>query len=149
MSHPEHFTNGGSGSFQLDAESQNLDGSTSRKRPRNPSPTQRVPAAYDRRRAPRACLVCRQRKTKCDNQRPACGFCVAAGGECIYPDADTTKFDRASQAILDRISEMESNVMLELKRPGSRSLYNDNQQWHDANYYQSNGMSLLPLSMAE
>ena len=31
-----------------------------------------------------ACLVCRGRKTKCDNQRPQCGFCKQTGAECVY-----------------------------------------------------------------
>ena len=86
--------------------------------------------------------MCRQRKTKCDNQRPACGFCVAAGGECIYPDADTTKFDRASQAILDRIGVMEANILDELKNLESGGTVNGADEIDKANYFQANGKTL-------
>lgn len=57
------------------------------------SPTGRVgsyrtrPAAnYPRKRAVSACLVCRGRKTKCDNQRPACA-CPSAPSPCPRADA--------------------------------------------------------------
>ncbi|KAH9208480.1 hypothetical protein DL95DRAFT_345425 [Leptodontidium sp. 2 PMI_412] len=39
---------------------------------------------YSRKRAVTACLRCRARKTKCDNQRPACGFCIGVGAQCLY-----------------------------------------------------------------
>ncbi|KAL6704951.1 hypothetical protein ACN47E_007496 [Coniothyrium glycines] len=31
-----------------------------------------------------ACKVCRQRKTKCDGQRPECSKCIASASECVY-----------------------------------------------------------------
>lgn len=31
-----------------------------------------------------ACNICRSRKTKCDNQRPVCGYCRRIGGTCTY-----------------------------------------------------------------
>lgn len=74
----------------------------------------REPAAYARRRAGTACVVCRARKTKCDNQRPVCGFCTATGGACRYPDdapSDHSKLDRGSLAILQRIGEMEQSIL--------------------------------------
>ncbi|KAM0127289.1 hypothetical protein ACHAP3_008857 [Botrytis cinerea] len=40
-------------------------------------------------RGPTACDVCRNRKTKCDNQRPICGYCARLGVTCTYPDEDT------------------------------------------------------------
>ena len=58
-------------------------------------------------------MVCRARKTKCDNQRPICGFCRTTNGACGYPDdtaADFSKLDRGSLAILQRISEMEQTL---------------------------------------
>ena len=73
----------------------------------------RESASYSRRRAGTACVVCRARKTKCDNQRPVCGFCAATGGACKYPDdapSDHSKLDRGSLAILQRIGEMEQNI---------------------------------------
>lgn len=46
--------------------------------------TSRGPMTYPRKRAVAACLRCRARKTKCDNQRPSCGFCAGVGAECQY-----------------------------------------------------------------
>lgn len=39
-----------------------------------------------RRRAATACQLCRIRKTKCDNGRPSCGYCLFQGAQCIYTD---------------------------------------------------------------
>lgn len=39
-----------------------------------------------RRRAPTACQLCRIRKTKCDNGRPSCGYCLFQGARCLYTD---------------------------------------------------------------
>jgi hypothetical protein len=82
-------------------------------------PTSRESASYARRRAGTACFVCRSRKTKCDNQRPVCGFCRATGGACGYPDdapSDHSKLDRGSLAILQRLGEMERNITALLSR---------------------------------
>ncbi|KAK7421230.1 Zcf27p [Neonectria punicea] len=78
-----------------------------------PGPMSRESASYARRRAGTACFVCRARKTKCDNQRPICGFCSSTGGSCVYPDdtpLDHSKLDRGSLAILQRLGEMEQNI---------------------------------------
>jgi hypothetical protein len=76
------------------------------------SPLRARPASsYNRKRAGNACFVCRSRKTKCDNQRPVCGFCAATGGECQYVDSDPSQFDRASLAILQRLSQLESTLI--------------------------------------
>ncbi|KAH7134562.1 c6 zinc finger domain-containing protein [Dactylonectria estremocensis] len=82
-------------------------------------PASRESGSYARRRAGTACLVCRGRKTKCDNQRPVCGFCAATGGACVYPDdtpLDHSKLDRGSLAILQRLGEMEQNITALLHR---------------------------------
>ncbi|KAH8694481.1 hypothetical protein BGZ61DRAFT_352352 [Ilyonectria robusta] len=79
----------------------------------------RESASYARRRAGTACFVCRGRKTKCDNQRPVCGFCAATGGACSYPDdtpLDHSKLDRGSLAILQRLGEMEQNLTALMNR---------------------------------
>lgn len=39
-----------------------------------------------RKRAATACQFCRLRKTKCDTERPACGYCVYHRAKCIYDD---------------------------------------------------------------
>ncbi|KAL3492150.1 hypothetical protein BJX62DRAFT_236587 [Aspergillus germanicus] len=88
--------------------------------PPTPAPDQtltdmpRAAGSYDRRRAGRACIVCRARKTKCDNNRPVCGFCLATGGHCQYAEdegTDHSKLDRGSLAILQRLAEMEQTLL--------------------------------------
>ncbi|KAL2862433.1 uncharacterized protein BJX67DRAFT_375235 [Aspergillus lucknowensis] len=37
-----------------------------------------------RRRSPLACDTCRERRTKCDGQRPKCSFCLARSKDCFY-----------------------------------------------------------------
>ncbi|KAJ4373798.1 hypothetical protein N0V83_002537 [Neocucurbitaria cava] len=39
---------------------------------------------YPRKRIAIACNVCRFRKTRCDAQKPSCGFCTDLGIECTY-----------------------------------------------------------------
>ena len=70
----------------------------------------RSASSYNRRRAGNACLVCRSRKTKCDNQRPRCGFCVSNGGNCRYVDSDNSQLDRSTLTILERISQLETSL---------------------------------------
>jgi len=70
----------------------------------------RSATSYNRRRAGNACLVCRSRKTKCDNQRPRCGFCVSNGGNCSYIDSDHSQLDRSTLTILERISQLEISL---------------------------------------
>lgn len=52
----------------------------------------RTAAMYQRKRAVTACQSCRLRKTKCDNVRPACGFCSNNGAQCIYPGPETSDY---------------------------------------------------------
>lgn len=51
-------------------------------------PAPRGTAAYPRKRANKACQVCRARRTKCDNKRPSCTFCEKAGTECVWAPHD-------------------------------------------------------------
>ncbi|KAK2688956.1 hypothetical protein QWA68_012522 [Fusarium oxysporum] len=76
--------------------------------------SKRVGGQYSRKRALHACLVCRARKSRCDSQRPSCGFCVKTNSECTYPDIESASLDKASLLILDRIQTMESNVLKQL-----------------------------------
>lgn len=39
-----------------------------------------------RARGPAACERCRDRKTKCDFQRPVCGYCTKRQVSCVYPE---------------------------------------------------------------
>ncbi|KAK2041706.1 hypothetical protein LZ31DRAFT_633199 [Colletotrichum somersetense] len=43
-------------------------------------------AAVKRRRINFACNYCRNRKTRCDEQKPSCRACIAAGIECVTTD---------------------------------------------------------------
>ncbi|KAL4865304.1 hypothetical protein BDV12DRAFT_211099 [Aspergillus spectabilis] len=64
--------------------------------------------AYPRRRAVRACQVCRARRTKCDNKKPSCSFCEKIGAKCVVNDPrDLSTFDPASLMIIQRLDQIE------------------------------------------
>ncbi|KAK1461102.1 hypothetical protein CMEL01_14738 [Colletotrichum melonis] len=44
----------------------------------------RMPKQRTWSRASSACQTCRGRKTKCDNERPICGYCQRVGATCTY-----------------------------------------------------------------
>ncbi|KAL3426962.1 C6 zinc finger domain-containing protein [Phlyctema vagabunda] len=67
-------------------------------------------AAYPRKRANKACQVCRARRAKCDNNRP-CSFCEKTGATCTYTPHDFSSFDPASLAILERFDQLESLLL--------------------------------------
>ncbi|OJJ31303.1 hypothetical protein ASPWEDRAFT_62525 [Aspergillus wentii DTO 134E9] len=62
---------------------------------------------------PRSCTVCRQRKVKCDRQRP-CTNCIRNGADCLYPPGPGRAPKRprrvADTRVLDRLSRMEKIV---------------------------------------
>ncbi|KAL7267677.1 hypothetical protein RUND412_009724 [Rhizina undulata] len=60
-----------------------------------------------RKRAMTACARCRSRKTRCDNERPKCAYCVRAGVDCRYPNEPPTISVETSM-ILDRLASLES-----------------------------------------
>jgi hypothetical protein len=57
------------------------------KRKHASSEVTRSAMSYPRKRAVRACQLCRTRKTKCNNIRPTCGSCNQMGAPCLYEDA--------------------------------------------------------------
>ncbi|CAH0045643.1 unnamed protein product [Clonostachys solani] len=67
-------------------------------------------ARYPRKRGATACHLCRVRKTKCDNARPACGSCVQHKAKCVYGSSSEANlpFDAASEEILSRLSAIQS-----------------------------------------
>ncbi|KAK8875110.1 c6 zinc finger domain-containing [Apiospora arundinis] len=75
-------------------------------RPRK-RPAARGNAFYPRKRANTACQVCRARKTKCDNAKPSCSYCLSVGASCIQSPFDLSSFDPASLRILERLDELE------------------------------------------
>ncbi|KAF5007761.1 hypothetical protein FDECE_5933 [Fusarium decemcellulare] len=89
----------------------------------------RPSSTYARKRAIRACQVCRARRTKCDQKRPSCSFCVKTGVECVFePDANAT-FDQASLAIIDRLDRLERKMDAQLvhrRETDSSSATSDN-----------------------
>lgn len=68
-----------------------------------PSP-QRI--SYPRQRAIRACQLCRARRIKCDNAKPACSSCEKAGAECVTVEG-TSVLDAGSLQILQRLDDLE------------------------------------------
>lgn len=73
-------------------------------------PAPRGSAAYPRKRAVTACQICRARRTKCDNAKPACSFCVKVGANCVQASVDLSSFDPASLQILQRLDDLEQLV---------------------------------------
>ncbi|KAH7274929.1 hypothetical protein B0J15DRAFT_531018 [Fusarium solani] len=55
-----------------------------------------------RKRAVTACQFCRMRKTKCDNVRPKCGYCVRQRAKCVYGDTDEIEADGEDAAVSNR-----------------------------------------------
>ncbi|KAF2240666.1 C6 zinc finger domain-containing protein, partial [Trematosphaeria pertusa] len=73
-------------------------------------PAPRGFAAYPRKRAVTACQVCRARRTKCDNLKPSCSFCLKVGAKCIQSSVDLSSYDPASLQILQRLDDLEQLV---------------------------------------
>ncbi|KAL7946721.1 hypothetical protein V8C42DRAFT_352272 [Trichoderma barbatum] len=82
-------------------------------------PAPRGTGAYARKRAVTACQVCRARRTKCDNKKPACSFCEKTGAKCVTEPTDYSAFDPASLKILERLDQIES--LLETKSQNNKS----------------------------
>ncbi|KAJ1325302.1 RNA polymerase II-specific transcription factor-like protein [Microdochium nivale] len=79
-------------------------------RPSSSRPAPRGSAAYPRKRAVTACQVCRARRTKCDNRKPSCSFCLKVGAACVQSAEDLSSFDPASLKILERLDGLEQLV---------------------------------------
>ncbi|TLD18344.1 hypothetical protein E2P81_ATG12139 [Venturia nashicola] len=57
-------------------------------------------------RAQQACNNCRQRKQKCDEQKP-CAYCKAEGTECEYKEVPPPKTDRAMSELKETIGHLQ------------------------------------------
>ncbi|KAK6225735.1 glucan -beta-glucosidase [Colletotrichum tabaci] len=86
----------------------------------NTRPAARGTAFYQRKRAVKACQVCRARRTKCDNLKPSCSFCLKVGATCIQSPVDLSSFDPASLKILERLDDLEE-LMRSVSVDGSPS----------------------------
>ncbi|OIW35648.1 hypothetical protein CONLIGDRAFT_567738 [Coniochaeta ligniaria NRRL 30616] len=60
--------------------------------------------------AAQACDTCRNRKQKCDEQRPKCSTCQRFKLNCNYREPQPTKKDRTLLEILDRIKGLENKL---------------------------------------
>nr|OQO29272.1 hypothetical protein B0A51_07517 [Rachicladosporium sp. CCFEE 5018] len=58
--------------------------------------------------AAQACQTCRNRKSKCDEQRPKCGLCRRLNVECSYREPMPTKKDKTMVHILDTLTRLEN-----------------------------------------
>ncbi|KAL6891891.1 hypothetical protein GGI43DRAFT_414492 [Trichoderma evansii] len=108
-----------SSNISLGGPSSPLDATDISSRRPGKRPAARGTAFYPRKRANTACQVCRARKTKCDNKKPACSYCVSVGATCIQSPVDLSSFDPASLKILDRIDELERLLRQSVANPGS------------------------------
>ncbi|KAJ5438904.1 uncharacterized protein N7458_009902 [Penicillium daleae] len=99
-----------------ETEAEDLQGdreaANSRKRP-----SARGTAFYPRKRANAACQVCRARKTKCDNRKPSCSYCLSVGAVCNQSPEDLSSFDPASLKILERLDVLERLMRQQGIRP--------------------------------
>ncbi|KAI0974622.1 hypothetical protein F4678DRAFT_458582 [Xylaria arbuscula] len=61
----------------------------------------------------RSCVLCRQRKVKCDRRQP-CSNCIRAGSNCVHPPGPGRAAKRPRQAVdtkvLDRLSQLETTI---------------------------------------
>ncbi|KAL2828186.1 hypothetical protein BDW59DRAFT_159779 [Aspergillus cavernicola] len=123
--------------------SENLDGAVKgRKRP-----APRGTAFYPRQRANHACQVCRARKTKCDNRKPCCSYCLSVGAVCNKSPVDLSSFDPASLKILERLDTLEQVVRqqhLETRSTLAVPLNQTAGTGHHSNITPQRGQSVLP-----
>ncbi|KAB8227957.1 uncharacterized protein BDW43DRAFT_233480 [Aspergillus alliaceus] len=74
-----------------------------------------------RRRNPQACGTCRERRTKCDGQRPKCSFCRERAKDCSYPELlgnPTTPLEQELSRIRDQIDQIIAAVEAAVPRQG-------------------------------
>ncbi|CAG8417436.1 unnamed protein product [Penicillium salamii] len=65
-----------------------------------------------RQRATAACDFCRQRKRRCNGQRPTCSNCQAANVECVYLDLEQRRLDvkTSFSVIEERLDRLEATM---------------------------------------
>ncbi|KAF2655174.1 hypothetical protein K491DRAFT_437455 [Lophiostoma macrostomum CBS 122681] len=57
-----------------------------------------------------ACDNCRSRKSRCDEDRPKCGFCKAGDLECTYRQPRPTKKDQSMTVAINAIRRLEAKI---------------------------------------
>ncbi|PYI08954.1 hypothetical protein BO78DRAFT_54343 [Aspergillus sclerotiicarbonarius CBS 121057] len=78
-------------------------------------------------RAQQACDQCRTRKAKCDEGRPACSHCKENNLICVYKEVPPHKQEKATQLLLDRISQLEDGLNEKLERMSKLQVEQSNQ----------------------
>lgn len=66
-----------------------------------------------RKRTPVACQFCRLRKSKCDNVRPSCSFCLQHQANCVYGDVaapEPEAFSAGQRVIMEQLEEIKELV---------------------------------------
>ncbi|CAH0058438.1 unnamed protein product [Clonostachys solani] len=76
---------------------------------------QRLPPTNSESQAPRtrgavACQKCRSRKTKCDNQRPSCGYCLKIREPCVYESETKSCCHVFGKEVLQALEEIRELV---------------------------------------
>ncbi|KAI9891276.1 MAG: hypothetical protein M1814_002966 [Vezdaea aestivalis] len=86
-----------------------------------PTPSSTVVESNRRRaaRAAQACEACRHRKAKCDEGRPACGFCSENGQDCKYRVVPPPKSDRHVLQMMNKLDNLQEtiNMLLQANLP--------------------------------
>lgn len=84
---PDSSTAGGARNVVSQSSDRDQLAGISRKRKLPPANTAFLnPPEFPRKRSATACQLCRSRKTKCDNLRPACSKCCELNAECVYEE---------------------------------------------------------------
>lgn len=85
-----------------------------------------APTTYrGRRRSPRACEPCRQRKIKCDGNRPTCGQCVYHNDSCIFEDVKRVRDQKMLEVLSQQVERYEKLLRTlegEVDAPTSRKI---------------------------
>ncbi|KAJ5370268.1 C6 finger domain protein [Penicillium cataractarum] len=61
------------------------------------------------------CYTCKQRRVKCDEERPTCGACFVRGEDCVFPNPGGTRDLRRRQPPLPRERPSSENVHVQTR----------------------------------
>lgn len=67
-----------------------------------------LPPPATRRRVERACQACRDRKIRCDGERPTCSHCLNTKVNCVYPSNRREKDKDALQQLKSQNEQYKS-----------------------------------------
>ncbi|KAL1855030.1 hypothetical protein Plec18170_004444 [Paecilomyces lecythidis] len=65
------------------------------------------PVVQRRRRAPRACEQCRQRKIKCNAEHPSCRQCLDLSLDCVYSEGKRVREQRQLELLTHKVEQYE------------------------------------------